>query len=479
MKGYSVRSAALFGAVALAAAGLSGCGGNAGGETVTAKFVSAAPLVKDNQVKVDGIVVGTIGDLKVRNGLAEVTMNLDREALPLHSDATFTIRPATLLGERYVDLDRGTPSAPLLDTSRIVPTSQTGQNVGLDDVLNTFDDPTGAGLASLFTTLGTGVRGNGQQVDDTIKTLQPSMQQIEGLAAVLKNHNELLGALVQDSEPILGALADNNGQSMDKLVGASDRLLAASAAKQAELDDVLKELPGTLESGSDALKQLSKTADDATPTLKELRPFTKNLDDFSDELRDFSEALDPALASSKQVLDRADELLIQAQRPADDLRLAGPDLETAVDGTKKVVHGLTQNRDTMFDFIRNWALNLNGFDGISHYWRVALAFNSDTWTALIDSLLKGPGALNLNLGSPTQTGTTATKSSDAQPESADEAEEAPAGAVGKLLKPLDGLTKGVTGGSLLQKKQTEDGGSTGLDKKQESSLLGFLLGGGK
>jgi len=474
MKGYSVRSAAMLGAVALAVAGLSGCG-SSGGETVVARFVSAAPLVKDNQVKVDGIVVGTIGDLRVRNGLAEVTMNLDPEALPLHSDATFTIRPATLLGERYVDLDRGTASAPLLDTSRIVPTSQTGQNVGLDDVLNTFDDPTGAGLASLFTTLGTGVRGNGKQVDETITTLQPSMQQIDGLAAVLKNHNELLGALVSNSEPILGALADNNGQSMDKLVGASDRLLAASAAKQTELDDVLKELPGTLESGSDALKQLSKTADDATPTLKELKPFTKNLDDFSEELRDFSEALDPALASSKQVLDRADDLLIQAQRPADDLRIAGPDLETTVDGTKKVVHGLSENRDTMFDFIRNWALNLNGFDGISHYWRVALALNSDTWTALIDTLLKGPGALNLGLDSPTQTGTTANEST--QTEST--AEEAPSGAVGNLLKPLNGLTKGLTGGSLLQKKKSADGGSTGLDKKQESSLLGFLLGGGK
>jgi phospholipid/cholesterol/gamma-HCH transport system substrate-binding protein len=133
----------------------------------------------------------------------------------------------------------------------------------------------------------------------------------------------------------------------------------------------------------------------------------------------------------------------------------------------------------MFDFIRNWALNLNGFDGISHYWRVALALNSDTWTTLIDTLLKGPGALNLGLDSPTQTGTTANKSTQSESTSDDDAEEAPSGAVGNLLKPLNGLTKGLTGGSLLQKKKSADGGSTGLDKKQESSLLGFLLGGGK
>jgi phospholipid/cholesterol/gamma-HCH transport system substrate-binding protein len=476
MKGYSVRSAAMLGALSLAIAGLSGCG-SSGGETVTAKFVSAAPLVKGNQIKVDGIVVGKIEDMRVRNGLAEVTMHLDPEAMPLHSDAKFIIRPATLLGERFIDLDRGTASAPLLDANRIVPVSQTGQNVGLDDVLNTFDDPTGAGLGALFTTLGTGVRGNGKRVDETITTLQPSMQQIEGLAAVLKNHNELLGALISDAEPIVGALADNDGKSMDKLVGSSDRLLAASAAQQAELDKVLQELPDTLNSGTDALKQLSKTADEATPTLKAMHPLTNHLSKFSKELRNFSDALDPALASSKPVLDRADELFLAAQRPASDLNAAGPDLETTVDGTKKVVHGLTENRDAMFDFIKYWALNLNGYDGISHYWRVALALNSDTWTALIDTILKGAGGLNTSLGSPTQTGTSAPSAAKAT--SAAKSADAVSGVVGNLLKPLSGLSKGQTGGSLLQKQPSTDGGSTGLDKKQESSLLGFLFGGGK
>ena len=475
MRSYGARIASVCVAL-LAATGLSGCG-SSGGETVVAKFVSAAPLVKDNQVKVDGIVVGTIEGLRVRDGLAEVTMHLDPEAMPLHSDATFTIRPATLLGERYVDLDRGSASAPLLDTNRIVPVSQTGQNVGLDDLLNTFDDPTGAGLGALFTTLGSGVRGNGKQVDQAITTLAPSMQQVEQLAAVLKNHNELLGALVQDAEPIVGALADNDGQSMDKLVGSSDRLLAASAAQQDQLDEVLKELPSTLDSGSRALKQLSKTADDATPTLKELHPLTNHLSKFSKELRDFSDALDPALASSKPVLDRADDLLVQAQRPADDLRIGSANLDTTVGGTKTVVHGLTQDRDAMFRFIKYWALNLNGFDGLSHYWRVSLALNSDTWTALLPTLLSGLNGVNLGLQPPTQTGSTSTPQSDSSDENEKSADPV-GGLVGDLLKPLNGLTKGLSGGSLLQKKQTEDGSSTGLNKKQENNLLGFLLGGG-
>jgi len=52
--------------------------------------------------------------------------------------------------------------------------------------------------------------------------------------------------------------------------------------------------------------------------------------------------------------------------------------------------------------------------------------------------------------------------------------------VNGVTKPLTGLTGKLTGGTLLQgKKSTGDGSSTGLSKKQESGLLGFLFGGGE
>ena len=304
-------------ALALATASLSACGND--GTQVTARFVSAAPLVEGNQVKIDGIVVGTIEGLRVRDGLAEVTMNLDPEAMPLHDDATFTIRPASLLGERYVDLDRGTASAPTLDASRVVPVSRTGVNVGLDDMLNTLDDPAGEGLAMLVNTLGNGVNGNGENVDQTITGLAPNMKEIQALTAVLKNHNELLGSLVEDAEPIVGALADQEGQTLDQLVAASDSVLGVTADNQDDLERTLKELPGTLKVGRKTLAALSDTADEAAPTLDALEPFTEDLPEISEELEDFADALDPALSSSRPLLDRADELLIEARRPADDL----------------------------------------------------------------------------------------------------------------------------------------------------------------
>lgn len=463
-------------AVALLAAGLAGCGSD--GEKVTARFVSAAPLVEGNQVKLKGIVVGTIDSMRVRNGLAEVTMSLDPEAMPIHSDATFTIRPASLLGERYIDLDRGTAGSPGLDTSRIVPIAQTATNVGLEDMLNTMDDPAGHGLAMLVDTLGGGVRGNGEKVDETITGLAPNMKEVQALSAVLKNQNELLGRLVEDAEPIVGALADQEGQTVDRLVAATDTVLGVTASHQEDLEKTLDKLPDTLEVGRKTLRALSDTADEAAPTLDALEPFTEDLPEISEEMEEFADALDPALATSQPLLEAAEELLLQARRPADDLRIGAPELAQTVKGTEKLVGALTANREDVFTFIRNWALNINGFDGISHYWRINVTVHPDSWTALLDMLgIRIPELLPTGVATAATTQTT--KAAAASETEKDKSTLDVPEAVNGVTKPLTGLTEKLTGGTLLGGKKTQDGGSTGLSKKQESGLLGFLFGGGE
>jgi phospholipid/cholesterol/gamma-HCH transport system substrate-binding protein len=454
----------------LAAAALAGCGGGTGTQ-VTARFVSVAPLVEGNQVKIAGVVVGTIEAMRVRNGLAEVTMQLDPEAMPLHSDATFTVRPASLLGERYIDLDRGSTSAPMMDTARVVPISQTGTNVGLDDMLNTMDDPAGEGLAMLVDTLGGGVSGNAENVNQTITSLAPRMKEVQALTAVLKNHNELLGSLVEDAEPIVGALADQDGQTLDELVSASDAVLGVTSDNQEDLAKTLDKLPGTLKVGRKTLAALSDTAEEAAPTLDELEPFTEDLPEIAEEMNDFADALDPALATSEPVLDRAEELLLQARRPAADLRIAGPDLAQATDGTRQLVHGLTVDREQVYSFIRNWALNLNGSDAISHYWRIVITIHPDSWT-YITSLLGLPELPSILPEDAAQAAAPTTGTSDAKANG-----ELPE-VVNGVTKPLNGLTgKVLGGGALLNGEKSSDGGSTGLSEKQESGLLGFLFGG--
>ena len=178
---------------------------SARGMIVVAEFDSAGPLLTRNEVKVDGVVIGEVQDTIIDGDHADVVLDLDPSALPLYRDATATIRPISLLGERYVDLERGTPGTAEMAAGDVIPRHRTGTNVDLDEILNTVDEPTGESLAFLVTTLGDGLRDNGGNVDAALQALAPALRDTEGLTSVLEDQNVLLGSLVDQVEPVAGA----------------------------------------------------------------------------------------------------------------------------------------------------------------------------------------------------------------------------------------------------------------------------------
>jgi len=425
-------------------------------DLVRARFASAAPLVEGNQVKIDGVVVGTVEDLEVKDGVAEVSLDLDDAAMPLHDDARLTIRPVSLLGERYVDLDRGSPDSPVLDADATIPVSQTATAVGLDEVLNTVDDPTGDGLRALVSTLGEGMQGNGANIDEALRAMSPSLRQTRALATVLGDHNRLLARLVEQFEPVAGALAVRDGEAMDQLVESSDIVLQAVRQRQRQLGESLGQLPDTLRALRSTMTHLRSTARSTAPTLAELRPLTDTLPELSNELLQFSDALDPALATSQPVLDRAEELLRTAAPVATDLVRAGPSLAGTTDGLRRVTTELTRNRESLFNYLRYWALTTNGHDGLSHYFRVNATINPATLTGLLPS-------------SPVQQpGEDPADASAGRP---------PLDETLDLLEDLLGHGDGGLLGGLLGPSGRHEESPTGLSPQQEADLLGDLLGG--
>lgn len=73
----------------------------------------ASGLVKNSYVKMAGIDVGTIRDIKLDNGQARVEMVLKGD-LPLTKSARIEIRPNGILGDKHVELMSGDPRDPPL-----------------------------------------------------------------------------------------------------------------------------------------------------------------------------------------------------------------------------------------------------------------------------------------------------------------------------------------------------------------------------
>jgi phospholipid/cholesterol/gamma-HCH transport system substrate-binding protein len=424
--------------VLLAAAGTAVAGdGTPSSVEVVAEFADAGAILKGNDVRVDGVLAGTVSEIDLVDNKAHLTLRLEGAFAPIHEDAKVAIRPVSLLGERFVDLDRGTASAPVLPDGGLIPATQTRRSVDLDEVLSAVDDPTGEALAALLIGLGGGLAGRGADAAEAIEALGPALTDTAGLLSLLSEQNALLGELIDRAQPALSALGADRGARLDALVASTKGLLDTTAGAAPALGESLKRLPPALATARTALVELAALAGETTPVLSSLRPLTDDLTGFAADLTQFAAVAGPALASLEPVLARGRELIEAARPVVADLEAAGGDTRAVAKAGRQISDALPADLRNLFDFVRNFALATGGSDGISHYLRV--------------------------LGTPNQ--------EDVDGRSPVEPPQSP-------IFGHPESTKSPASPALPVPK--DDAGSvTGLTAKQERSLLQYLVGGGK
>jgi phospholipid/cholesterol/gamma-HCH transport system substrate-binding protein len=457
-----VRALATLVCVGLASLGtVAATDGSSGKLVLTATMQDATPLRNGNIVRAAGVKVGEVESVTLdAQDHALVTMSIDRAVLPLHTDATATLVPQDLLGERFVTLDTGSPSAPVMSEPYSIPIKQTKSVVDLQSVVDMLDNPTGTSLAMMLTTLGEGVGKNPKETADAIAALQPAMQNTQQLAQVLSDQNALLSRLVQSAQPVADAVATQRGASLDRLVGSTTAMLQVTADNRQQMADSLRRLPGTLESARRTLARVAGVAPPTTRTLKDIRPITDDLTDVSKELRHFSEAADPALSSLRPVLDKGKDLLDEVGPVVGDLNNGGDSLKDVARSYRSLADGALSNRLVdLMEFMKGWTLSTSDYDGLSHYFRAVTPYSPkmlvQTGLGPIPGAPKDPLP---NLPLPGE-GRIPIPGGNAQgaPEE------------GSSLPELPGTSNGQAGKS---------DGATGLSPKQENSMMDQLLGGG-
>jgi len=89
------------------------------GKLVKAQFANAKDLKVGDPVKLAGVQVGRVKEIKLRGGRVEVGMTLDADA-EVHTDSTATIQFTGLLGQNFVSLSFGTATAPLATADTVL-----------------------------------------------------------------------------------------------------------------------------------------------------------------------------------------------------------------------------------------------------------------------------------------------------------------------------------------------------------------------
>lgn len=162
--------------------------GSKGTREVKAIFEDVAGLDEKSAVRIAGVRKGTVTDIRVLpDGRAEVTLEVDDD-VPLHADASAQIANLGLLGEKYVNLDPGKATAPVLSAEGPV-TLRGTQPASIDEVTQQVSD-IATDVKAITASLRQVMAGpNGQQrLEDIVENVRIMTVQMRELIAANRSN---------------------------------------------------------------------------------------------------------------------------------------------------------------------------------------------------------------------------------------------------------------------------------------------------
>lgn len=294
-------------------------------------------------VNIAGVKVGDVSTVRLKDGRAVVSVNMDKKYAPVYRNAHVLLRPKTGLKDMYLSLDPGTKDAGALPDGGVVIASNTLPDVNPDEVLAALDSDTRAYLQILlgaggqaFTDKPGVEQSAAADLRETFKRFEPTNRDLEKLTGLLAKRRTNIRRVVHNFRLITGELADTDG-TLGKFVESANANFQAFANQDAALRSALGLLPGTLTTTRNTLRKTDAMAKELGPTAQALRPTARALGPALRDVRPFLRETTPVIRDSLRPFTRIARPTVRDLRPtARDLAAATPRLTR----TFKVVNSL-------------------------------------------------------------------------------------------------------------------------------------------
>jgi phospholipid/cholesterol/gamma-HCH transport system substrate-binding protein len=356
------------------------------GYRVRAVFDNVAAAAEGEDVKIAGAKVGTIESLDVtEENKAAVVLLIDESGFtPFHADARCTIRPQSLIGEKFVECDPGDSSAPPLERIEdgdgegqyLLPLARTSSPVDLDLINDIMRLPFRERLTILLDELGAGLAGRGQDLNELIRRSNPALRETDRVLAILARQNRVLANLARDSDTAIAPLARER-KRVAGFIRNANATGQATAERSAEIEAGIQRLPGFLSQLRPLMADLEGFAAQGAPVARDLRVAGPDISRLIEQIGPFSSAATPSLVSLGKATVTGRPALIATRPLIQDLgdfaRQAKP-VSTNLDKFT-ASFDKTGGIERFVDYLFFQTLAINGFDGISHYLRAGLSVN--------------------------------------------------------------------------------------------------------
>ncbi|MEC3958095.1 MCE family protein [Nocardia sp. CDC153] len=255
-----------------------------GKQSIKAEFVQTAGIKVGDKVDVAGVAVGSVSGAELEGDHVLITLNVDNK-VKLGPDAKASIKMATLLGARYIDLTPGDGSG--LKGNRI-PKSNTVVPYNLADVVQQgtpkFEELDTKKLADSLNLIN-------QQMGDTPQMTVQALDAIGALAKTMNNRKDQVDQLLKDLDRVTRILGDNRNSLLLVITQGE-----AIANRVMERQGLLKSLLDNIAALSGQLQQIGAQNDNQFgPTLQQLNTMAEGLQKNKDNLDRLLSIMPPSI----------------------------------------------------------------------------------------------------------------------------------------------------------------------------------------
>jgi virulence factor Mce-like protein len=234
---------------------------------ISAQVPNANTLVPSNEVRIGGVRVGLVEEVvpvqhEDGSTTARLDLKLDDEVRELPEDSTVVVRSRSALGLKYLEIKQGR-SAQGIPEGAVMPLNRAKpEPVEIDQVLNTFDEPTRLAIQRNLVEFGNAIAARGPDLNDAIGELRPALERLQPVARILADPSTRLGRLVQALAATAAEVAPVAEVQARMFVSLNTTFGALAGVARPFIQETISRTPPSFET--------------AIRTLPRIRPFLRN-----------------------------------------------------------------------------------------------------------------------------------------------------------------------------------------------------------
>lgn len=264
--------------------------------TIKANFLDAGGLVAGDDVLMGAARVGSVQSISLTpTGQAQVVMGIQSSTGELPQGTVARIYENSLSGiaNKYVVLEPG-PGPARIPDGGLISQDHTYASVNLDQLFDTLDPLTRAGLRGFIRGEAASIQGRAVNANRTLQYFAPALSSTSSVTHELARDEPAFDSLLVQGAQTMQTLASRTDE-LTQLVSNTSTATGAIARQSQALETALGQLPGALSHSTHTFAGLRSTLDALDPLIVKSIPANRRLAPFAAALRRFTVASIPTV----------------------------------------------------------------------------------------------------------------------------------------------------------------------------------------